>query len=538
LHRRIAVALERTYAGHELEHAAEIAVHYHASAGISGAGDGVRYALAVAYQARAAFAHERAVAFLRIARVLATGSTPAERADILRRLALAEADALRLDEAAESGARALEAMDDADVEPRARAEFLAMLARTLKDCGARADLWEPLVDRGLSLVRDQRSLAWARLELLRDNHEPIRSGPISVGRWLGQDPQAIAIARSEGDEDDYARTLDPLDSRTRAETDAVLALVRTWSSPVAIIRGDLIYRHAAFREARMVHEELLDASERFFSVEARAEALAQIGASQGSTGDLIGFRESLSRAEEVVHRLGPSHRLQLVTTGLAIGLAYYLEGDWQLLGNAAKRYATSDASVRSPLRLIAACYAALCTARTGNATEARTWIEHVAGVSESIPITSYVQNWVIAEAATAVWEIEAAEHAARYARLLRELMQAGCGDPGVFGPLELSLARMATLQGDTEEAQEYFATARRKFEAWGHSAGQAIVDYDLASALGRSSRPERSQIVTLLDRALITFNAQGMMGWAGRAALIKEAASASGSVRSASRRGR
>jgi hypothetical protein len=106
------------------------------------------------------------------------------------------------------------------------------------------------------------------LTLLRSRFELIESGPIGGSRWLGHDPEAVAIARAEGDEEDYARTLDPLDCRTRGETEAILGLARSWSRPKAIMWAleaagcDLLYRHGRFREARDVYEELLAASER------------------------------------------------------------------------------------------------------------------------------------------------------------------------------------------------------------------------------------------------------------------------------------
>jgi transcriptional regulator with XRE-family HTH domain/tetratricopeptide (TPR) repeat protein len=528
LHRRIAIALERAYADRELEHAAAIAAHYHASASVPGADKGVRYALAVAWQAKAAFAHERAVAFLRMARDLAVGSPPSERAEILRRLALAEADALRLDEARASGELAFEAMQLAEAEPHESADFLATLARALKDAGASAMSWESLVDRGLALVGTQRGLAWARLELLRDHYEPIQSGPIRAGRWLGRDPQAVAIARLEGDEDDYARTLDYLDWRTRGETESLLALVRTWSRPPAIIRGlevagrDLMYRHGAFAEARKVFEDLLEASERFGSLEARGDALAHIGATQCSTGDLTGLRESLRRASEAIAGLGASHRLKLITTSLAVGLAYFVEGDWERLSDAAKEHATSDASLRSPVGLIAASYVGLCAARAGHTSEARRWIEHVVAASEAIPATTYAQNWVIARCAAVVWEIEAAEYAPTTLRLLAELARAGVGDPGVFGPLDLSLARMAAMLGDGESAERHFERAITKLEALGHGPAKAIAEYDFARALQRTGKPEDDRIRRLADQAVSAFDAYGMAGWVARSGPLRD----------------
>src|SRR5205823_3825921 len=93
LHRRIAEALERGGSGGDVRDAAEVAAHYHASGSLVGAERGISYALAAAEQARRGYARDQAVHFLRLARDLAEGSGPPTRADVLRRLAVAEAEA-------------------------------------------------------------------------------------------------------------------------------------------------------------------------------------------------------------------------------------------------------------------------------------------------------------------------------------------------------------------------------------------------------------------------------------------------------------
>lgn len=85
LHRRIGEALEQAHAGNESRHAAELAAQFHASAALPGAERGIAYCLTAAEQARAAFAHEQSVSFLRMARNLAAAVRrrrgPAGRAD-------------------------------------------------------------------------------------------------------------------------------------------------------------------------------------------------------------------------------------------------------------------------------------------------------------------------------------------------------------------------------------------------------------------------------------------------------------------------
>jgi predicted ATPase len=110
LHHRIAHALRRVYAGQESSHAAEIAAQYHASAGLPGAAEGVPHALAAAEQASAGYAHDRAVTLLRMARDLSTEGEPGAGAEILCRLAVAEAEALLLADSRQTAEGALSAL--------------------------------------------------------------------------------------------------------------------------------------------------------------------------------------------------------------------------------------------------------------------------------------------------------------------------------------------------------------------------------------------------------------------------------------------
>lgn len=527
LHRRIALALERTYAGRELEIAQELAAQYHASAAVPGANKGLRYALAAADQARTAFAHERAATFLRMAYDLADGAPARDRADILGRLAVAEAEAVRLEDAGASAQRALAAMEEAEDDASVQASFLVTVARALKDGGAATDVWEPLVDQGLAKLGDQRDLPWARLTLLRDNYVPVRSGPIATGRWAGQDPQAVTIARTSGDEADYARTFEPLEWHAREETRRLQQLVRGWSEPMAIMRGldvvarDLTYRHAAFQEARTVGEELLAASERFCSTSGVAEAHHSLAVSTYALGDISASQEHFRHAREFVARLGPGHRLHFATGAVAIALAYLLDGDWAQLAEGAARYATAEDAERRPLGIVGAAFAAVCAARLGRKADARTWLGHITPAAVRVPATALAHNLTVAAAAAAVWEIEASDHAPTYRRLLLDIDSAGVGDPPAFGPLDLERARMATLIGAVAEAKECFNRARSTVERLGHEPLTAIIDHDEARALLSWGSTDRHRIRILLDRAAARFGQLGMRGWAARAAALR-----------------
>jgi hypothetical protein len=306
LHRRLAEALERVHAGRELEVAAELAYQYHESATLPGSAKGILYALAAADRARTSSAREQAVTFLRMARDLANDDSEGlrshgSRGSILAKLAIAEAEAVLHEDAVRSVEQAIGAMEESEAAAESIAAFLANAAAALKDNGADATAWRPLVDRGLRLLGERRDLTWARLSLLLERFQPISSGTIFAARWLGVDPEAVAIARASGEEDDFARTLQPFEGRGRAETEALLGRVRTWQRPAAIIRAlmvlgaEWVYTLGALREAVGHFHELLAVSERNGSLVGRAEALSRLALIQIALGEREAARKSGER---------------------------------------------------------------------------------------------------------------------------------------------------------------------------------------------------------------------------------------------------
>jgi transcriptional regulator with XRE-family HTH domain len=521
LHRRIAKALESAYRGQELDHAADIAVQYHASAELPDAGAGLRYALAAADQARAAFAHDRVVTLLQIACDLAGAAEAGVRIDIITRLALAEAESVRSVEACASAERALEVMAVSGAPARARAEFLLSVAQALKHSGAGTQLWEPLIDRGLGLLPGERNALWAKLTLLRDHYAEIRSGPIGSAIWMGQDQEAVAIARGSEDETDYATTLEALEWRTRAETDALYARIGTWSRPLARLKGlevvvrDLVYKHGDFVPARRAAEELLAVAQRFGSVSSEAEALTQIANSFLSSGDFTAARARLADAERAIARLGPTHRLHLVPIGFAVGLGYYLETDWKSVAEAAEAYARTTDAHHTSVGLGAAAYAAIALARTDRPGDARAWLRDFAVASEQAHPMIYLQSWALSGAAAAAWEIAFSDVANTYRRLLLDVERVRAG-PTVFGPIDLALARMTALVGANDDADELFERAMRYAEHVGHRPQQAIIAYDRARALVWSGAHDE-RISSLVTHAVSLFDALEMRSWAKRA---------------------
>ena len=516
LHRRIAHELE---ASERAGRAAELAYQYHASRALPGAELGIPRCRAAADAAAASHAPERAASFLRMAADLAAGAGPAERADILCSLAFAEAEALLLDDARGSVEDALAALTASGADAEATAGFLARVARTLKEGGASRPAWEPLVERGLELLGDRRDLTWARLALLRDRLEVVSTGVVNASRLLEHDPQAVALIRAGGDEDDYALTFEPLQCRTREETEHVLALARTWRRPAAVMRAldvaarDLLHRHGAVHDALETLGELLEASERYGSIPGQAEALVQLSAAHAALGELTLARDDEQRARELVARLGPQHRLHLILDlVIATVLAYLTEGDWDGLARRATRYAASREAARGPLGPAWATLAVVNLSRTGAEDQCRRLLDALTPVLDRLGPTAFRQSACVYRAGEAVWRFSASEYVPDYRRLALDLVAAGVADAPLASNA-LTVARMAVLMGDDGEAGAWFARARRELEADGRRPLRAVVDYDEALALVRAGSPDQARIEALLDAAAAAFGTLGMNSW-------------------------
>jgi DNA-binding CsgD family transcriptional regulator len=526
LHRRIAQTLE-AMPDCGRDRAAELAYQFHASRALPGGDAGIAHCRAAAEDAGSAHAPERAAWFLRMAADLAADAPVAERAEILCALAVAEAEALLLEDSRASVEAALAALAASCAGTGATAAFVARVARTLKDGGASRTAWEPLVERGLELLGERRDLTWARLTLLRDRFDVVSTGAVNASVLLEHDPQAVAIARAQGDENDHALTLEPLRCRTREETDEVLALARTWRRPEAVMRAldvagrDLLHRHGAFDEALETLSELLAASERFGSLPGQAEALVQLSAAHAALGDLSLAREDEERARELVGRLGPQHRLHLILDlVIASFLAYLTDGRWDELARRTRRFASSRETARGPLGPAWAALAVVALSRAGADAECRDLLRALTPVLDRLGPMAFRQAACVFRAGEAVWELSAIEHARSCQRLALDLIAAGVAD-APLGSSALTVARMAALLEDDVESGAWFARARSELEADGRRPLRAIVDYDEALALVRASSLEQARSAALLSAAVAAFRALGMDSWERRALSLR-----------------
>ena len=244
-----------------------------------------------------------------------------------------------LEEARQSVEEALEAMSAAGVEPRASAEFLAIVARALKDGGADA--------RSMGAAGRARPGARGRCAGPALGEADAAAGPLRVDPERPDRRESLAGTRpgSSGDcpgrgrrrglraHAGPARLSHARGDGGRPRPGPLLVAARRDHAGAGGGRPRPVYRHGAFREALAVYEELLAVSERFGSIPSQGEALAQIATSQIATGDLL-LSAGDHAAGEGSHR--PSrrrHRMhRFVAISRAVHLAYFLDGDWALSG--------------------------------------------------------------------------------------------------------------------------------------------------------------------------------------------------------------
>ena len=520
LHRRVAHALERAHAGHELEHAAELAYQYHRSAALPGAAHGLRFALAAADQARLASAPPQEARFLRMALGLAVDATVPARTSIVRSLVRAETAALEVAAAEATVRAALEELNSAAAPPDHVADFLADATWALKQAGADDGALIPLVELGLSLLDGRHDLCWARLKLTIGGVERLELNGLRYGRWVGFDPEAVAIARREGTEDDYARTLEPMEWRTAAEIDALRARVRRWRSPAARIRGmevvarSYLYRTHDVRVGAAVCAELYDESLRVGSITGQATALVLSALAQLDLGEIESGRRAIDEAAELVAALGPAHPLHNFLEAAEELLVTLVGGDWAAVAES-KLAALDDSTYRWPwMHLSDTARAVRAYGELGRRAEAVHLLELVTPALEGQDPRHTAALVQLRDASTAVWLLELGEWAPRYLDLALRMIESGASDLA-----EQPAGRMAALLGLLDEAHAHFERARAAAERRGLRPRRALVDIDEGVALVRAGRPGAAELIAA---ARAEFESMGMTAWVSRADELAE----------------
>jgi ATP/maltotriose-dependent transcriptional regulator MalT len=278
----------------------------------------------------------------------------------------------------------------------------------------------------------------------------------------------------------------------------------------------LLFRHGDFRAAAERYQELLTAARRYGSVPGQAEALTQLATILQLLGQFTSARQTLTLAQELVVRLGQSHRLHFAAmVGNETTLGYYTRADWPALAESNQRYLAGPEALRSPLGLMAAACAALAYTKAASTERAMRILGELARVVDHLEPHAYMQNHVVCIAGVAIWELEAKGLGPLFRRLATQLVHARLA-PGIFAH-ELTAARMAALAGDWPEAEAWFARARLVEDACGQRPGRAFVDLDEAYVILHRTPADHRRAQTLLRASADQFRTLGMESWLERA---------------------
>jgi DNA-binding CsgD family transcriptional regulator len=524
LHRRLAEILESALdGGPQAEADAELARQYHASASLEGAERGIPHALSAARRARAASAPDEASELLGLARGLAPADDVRMRARIEGELAVAQAEGGRRDDAPRTLESALSLLEASGAEGETVAELVFRVVSTLQDAFAEpSELLDSLIKRGLGALGATHTLAWARLKLVDGPCESVTSGPIQALRWLGLDERAVEIARTDGSEDDYVRTLDRLEPCPVAALDELGSLVQGLRTPTARLRairvlllsltlhgGNALVAERLCAELEALSIEVGSRSSQAFSNTCRAAIFSAAGQSASALG-------AIARARELSERIPVAHggwdpRLTRLVAELS---TMHLDGDWSAVAELMRREAISGPS---RWRFLYAAIAAEAFARAGMHDDARELLGHIVPVLAATSPDAYAQNACVAFAAGAIWELRETELAAQLWPAAAALTDAGVGD-WYMSSNELTVARLATILERDEHAAEFFDRARATLTDRGQRPLRAILDYDEALARRIRRQPGSAR---LFVTAQAQFLELGMRPWSHRAAASK-----------------
>ena len=215
--------------------------------------------------------------------------------------------------------------------------------------------------------------------------------------------------------------------------------------------ADLVYNHAAFREARDHYVMMLEAAERSGSIINQAEALVRTTLVQFAMGEFEDARRTDGKAREVVSRLSPQHRLQASLWWLDAFAAEALGGDWAPIADYWTRYVGDPAMRESAIVLDDAAMAALAHVRAGTVDDAVRLITALTEGLKPLDADVWLLNGTIGVAGAAVWTLGLTEPAPVFLRLAEDLLRAGIGDYPCCST-DLTIARMHTLLGHPADA--------------------------------------------------------------------------------------
>lgn len=506
LHRRWAETLARRPDSDP----AEVAVHYQASADLGEAPQGAEFALAAARRAERAGAHEKAVQALDAALAMLADDDP-RRLSTLASLARALAWALQ------PGRAAAVAMTVADLlatreGPEAAVGFAGAMATILSASGVD----EPSVAvarHALAYPSDRTSPAWAQLRIIELDHRDV----------CNPDNQGIVVGGAE-----------------RKQAARVIAAGLA-GAPARYPYSDILA--AAFDSRQEVLDypteypgllgfwagEYTRASELLSLLAPRAEEQGEfawaaisrnnLGRCQRAMGLFGRADDALARAKVLAERAGQPPSVMLNVLAAQDERCLCLDDGWDDLLASADDIDTTGSDNRWAMAAFTAALARI-NATLGDPDGALACLEAVIGALTRASGWAINYTRMACDAASVLWLLDRKDHHATITEAVREKVVG----PDFRYPMfdgRLSLARLAALDGDRDEAGRWFGAAAAVLDQQQAWPLRAVVEYDVALMLLRGGRPsDRRQGLARAKEAETRFRALGMTGWEIRAAAV------------------
>jgi class 3 adenylate cyclase/tetratricopeptide (TPR) repeat protein len=455
--------------------AGEIAAQFYRSRGLPGAEQGIDVALIAADHSQASGGQAETARFLRMALDLMGDDDP-RRARLLGRTGTALIWSLDFDEGLEVAIQAGEALGVSE-GPAAAAEYLAGTALAMGFSGNNLRAWD-LAREGLRYAGDRRDLSWAYLFTINSQRHDFGESehpgiPLDTPeRWEA----ARIIRAARPDPAAFGGLETPLASRAEA---------------VASTENISILVCFAGEFSRCLPRAVTEAQESLARGQPlrAARCYMQAAFCQLSLGQLDDGRESVEHAERLVEPTGTPvfgvmHAREMLTA---------LVDDPNELETV-----LSDFSALAPTLVPAQSWAlgpayAICArtaARLGRPDEALGYLKHLVPWLERAPAWAYHFPHLAGYCAETLWLLDRVDHLDLVERAIREkVLEPDFRDIEVDA--RLSLARLCTLQGRYDDAEQWFAKAREVLSEQGTLPLVAAVDADEAQMLARRGTGSR-----------------------------------------------
>lgn len=508
LHRKIAEAMEKTWGEQVREHAAEVAYQFWRGASASGGDRGVEYSIAAADQAEAAYAHEEAIAFIRIALDLLPAND-SRRVSLLGRLSISLAWTGDPDGACGLASQASDLIVRAEGNAAATV-YLERVARALYAAGYARASWKIAQD-GLRLAEGRQDMIWASLreiDLFREEAED----PDNPGIRVDSEGQREwrAFLRSLPPEQVKANGFDPR-YESRQE---ILAEETANPATLLLLAGE--YRRSLILWQKEAGE---------------AESQGRLGwgvTSWGNTaschialGQFSSARAALERGAALAARASASPSGRMLNLNLLSAqheLRIATDEGWQaLIENAGSLDVLNKPAPENNWAFaMIKTGGAYFFARINQPDMAMQWIETLRPAFERGASWEPTYSAVLCDATAVLWMLNRNELVETIERSIHEKVI----PPDFRYPMRdgrLSLARLCALQGRYDEASDWFAQARQVLDEQGARPLRALTDYDEATMYTRRGLPgDRGRAQPLFESARNQFRSIGMNGWLSR----------------------